>query len=128
MKFLFLINLTFFICGGFLELFSQGLSPQAQTVLDRLSPEQRAMALREANRMRGSGQVAQEDGIIPSATSHRRLLQQVDASGNEEESEVEDEEEDQILILSELELSVTEDLEIEKFQSQYTQQKLDTVV
>ena len=114
MKFLFLINLTFFICGGFLELFSQGLSPQAQTVLDRLSPEQRAMALREANRMRGSGQVAQEDGIIPSATSHRRLLQQVDASGNEEESEVEDEEEDQILILSELELSVTEDLEIEK--------------
>ena len=97
-----------------MTLYSQGLSPQAQAVLDRLSPEQRAMALREANRMRGSGQVAQEDGIIPSATSHRRLLQQVDASGNEEESEVEDEEEDQILILSELELSVTEDLEIEK--------------
>jgi len=114
MKFLFLINLTFFICGGFLELFSQGLSPQAQAALDRLSPKQREMALQEANRLRGSGQVAQEDEVIPSAMSHSRPLQQVDAFGNEEKSEDEDEEENQILILTELELSVSEDLEIEK--------------
>ena len=67
MKFLFLITLTFFICGGFLELFSQGLSPQAQAVLNRLPPEQRAMALQEANRLRGSAGTVQSSKGEPSA-------------------------------------------------------------
>ena len=61
MRFLFLINLTFFICGGFLTLYSQGLSPQAQAVLNRLPPEQRAMALQEANRLRGSAGTVQSN-------------------------------------------------------------------
>lgn len=110
MKFLFLITLTFFICGGFLELFSQGLSPQAQAVLNRLPPEQRAMALQEANRLRGSAGTVQSSKGEPSADAVTSVGQ-VDSSDIEEPSG--DKAEDQILILSELEFSVSEDLKSE---------------
>ena len=67
MRFLFLINLTLFIPGCFLSLYSQSLSPQARAVLDRLPPEQRAMALQEANRLRGTGNNIQGGQTISSA-------------------------------------------------------------
>ena len=110
MRFLFLITLTFFICGGFLTLYSQGLSPQAQAVLNRLPPEQRAMALQEANRLRGSAGTVQNNKGVPSADAVTSVGQ-VDSSDIEEPSG--DKAEDQILILSELEFSVSEDLKLE---------------
>ncbi len=86
MRFLFLINLTFFICGGFLTLYSQGISPQAQAVLNRLPPEQRAMALQEANRLRGSAGTVQSNKGVPSADAVTSV-EQVDSSDIEESSE-----------------------------------------
>ena len=111
MRFLFLINLTFFICGGFLTLYSQGLSPQAQAVLNRLPPEQRAMALQEANRLRGSAGTLQSSKGVPSADAFTSVGQ-VDSSDVEEA--IEGSGENQILILSELETSVSGDLNLEK--------------
>jgi len=111
MRFLFLINLTFFVCGGFLTLYSQGLSPQAQAVLNRLPPEQRAIALQEANRLRGSAGTVQSNNAVPIANAGASV-EQTDSSDIEESSE--DKAEDQILILSELEFSVSEDLKLEK--------------
>jgi protein involved in polysaccharide export with SLBB domain len=111
MRFLFLINLTFFICGGFLALYSQGLSPQAQAILNRLPPEQRAMALQEANRLRGSEGALQNINTVPIANAAASTEET--ASSDMEESGVE-QTEDQILILSELEFSVSEDLKLEK--------------
>jgi polysaccharide biosynthesis/export protein len=111
MKFLLFINFTLLICGGFLELYSQGLSPQAQAVLNRLPPEQRAMALQEANRLRGSASAIQGNGVAKSANSGTSV-EPVDSSDNKEASVGEDE--DQILILSEVEFSVSEDLKLEK--------------
>ena len=111
MRFLFLINLTFFVCGGFLTLYSQGLSPQAQAVLNRLPPEQRAMALQEASRLRGSAGTGQSNNAVPIANAGASV-EQTDSSDIEESSE--DKAEDQILILSELEFSVSEDLKLEK--------------
>ena len=110
MRFLFLINLSFFICGGFLTLYSQGLSPQAQAVLNRLPPEQRAMALQEANRLRSSAGTVNSNKGVPSADAVTSV-DQVDSSDIEESSG--DKAEDQILILSELEFSVSEDLKLE---------------
>ena len=111
MRFLFLINLTFFICGGILTSYSQGISPQAQSVLDRLPPEQRAMALQEANRLRGSAGTVQSNKGVPSAVSVTSVGQ-VDSSDIEEFRR--DKTGDQILILSELEFSVSRDLKLEK--------------
>ena len=111
MRFLFLINLTFFICGGILTLYSQGLSPQAQAVLNRLPPEQRAMALQEANRLRGSAGTVQSNKGTPSADAVTSVGQ-VDSSDIEEA--IEGSGENQILILSELETSVSGDLNLEK--------------
>jgi polysaccharide export outer membrane protein len=111
MRFLFLINLILFICGGFISLYSQGFSPQAQGVLNRLPPEQRAMALQEANRMLGfTGAIKNSQSVLSddAVTS----VEQVELSDIEEPSE--DKPEDQILILSELEFSVNEDLKLEK--------------
>ncbi|MDC1004720.1 SLBB domain-containing protein [Opitutales bacterium] len=111
MKFLFLITLTFFICGGILTLYSQGLSPQAQAVLNRLPPEQRAMALQEANRLSGSAGTVQSSKGEPSADAVTSVGQ-VDSSDIEEA--IEGSGENQILILSELETSVSGDLNLEK--------------
>jgi len=111
MRFLFLINLTFFICGGILTLYSQGISPQAQAVLNRLPPEQRAMALQEANRLRGSAGTVQSNKGTPSADAVTSVGQ-VDSSDIEEA--IEGSGENQILILSELETSVSGDLNLEK--------------
>ena len=111
MRFLFLINLSFFICGGILTLYSQGISPQAQAVLNRLPPEQRAMALQEANRLRGSAGRVQSNKGVPSADAVTSVGQ-VDSSDIEEA--IEGSGENQILILSELETSVSEDLKLEK--------------
>ena len=87
MRFLFLITLTFFICGGFLTLYSQGLSPQAQAVLNRLPPEQRAMALQEANRLRGSAGTVQSSKGEPPADAVTSVGQ-VDSSDIEEPVEI----------------------------------------
>ena len=46
-------------------MYSQGISPQAQAVLNRLPPEQRAMALQEANRLRGSAGTVQSNKGVP---------------------------------------------------------------
>ena len=92
-------------------MYSQGLSPQAQAVLNRLPPEQRAMALQEANRLRGSAGTVQSNKGVPSADAVTSV-EQVDSSDIEESSG--DKAEDQILILSELEFSVSEDLKLEK--------------
>ena len=111
MRFLFLINLTFFICGGFLTLYSQGLSPQTQAVLNRLPPEQRAMALQEANRLRGSAGTVQSNNAVP-ITDAAASVKQTDSSDIDEVNDAKND--DQILILSELESSVIEDLKLEK--------------
>ena len=111
MRFLFLINLTLFIPTCFLSLYSQSLSPQARAVLDRLPPEQRAMALQEANRLRGTGNNMQGDQTISSAVPESPI-KDVDSSKSEEDPE--EENQNQILILSELEFSVSEDLKLEK--------------
>ena len=111
MRFLFLINLISFICGGFHTLYSQGLSPQAKAVLDRLPPEQRAMALQEANRLRDSSDAVRSNKAVPFANADSSVGQ-TDSSDNKKASEGKDE--DQILILSELEFSVSEDLKLEK--------------
>ena len=111
MRLLFLINLTFFVCGGLVTLYSQGLSPKAQAVLHRLPPEQRAMALREANRLRGFAGTVRSNESVPFVNAGASV-DQVDSSDNDEVSD--DKNDDQILILSELEYSVSEDLKIEK--------------
>ena len=111
MRFLFLINLTLFISGCFHSLYSQSLSPQARAVLDRLSPEQRAMALQEANRLRGTGNNMECDQSIPSAVPETPIK---DADSSKTEEDPEEENQNQILILSELEFSVSEDLKLEK--------------
>ena len=111
MRFLFLINLVLFICGGFLTLYSQGLSSHAKAVLDRLPPDQRAMALQEANRLRGSAGTVQSNNAVPIANA-AASIEQTDSSDIEESSV--EQTEDQILILSELEFSVSEDLKLEK--------------
>ncbi len=111
MRFLFLINLTFFIAGDFFRLHSQPLSPQAQTVLNRLPPEKRAMALQEANRLRGAGGNIKE-GQDTSSEVPETPKKHLDSTRIEEGREQEDQ--DQILILSELEFSVSEDLKLEK--------------
>tara|TARA_B110000003_G_scaffold276412_1_gene322722 strand:+ start:3926 stop:6607 length:2682 start_codon:yes stop_codon:yes gene_type:complete len=111
MRFLFFINLIFFVCGGFFTSYSQGLSPEAQAVLNRLPPGQRAMALQEANRLRGSAGAVQTNKagpIVNAVTS----AEHVDSSDIEEA--IEGSGGDQILILSELESSVSEDLKLEK--------------
>ena len=91
-------------------MYSQGLSPQAQAVLNRLPPEQRAMALQEANRLRSSAGTVNSNKGVPSADAVTSV-DQVDSSDIEESSG--DKAEDQILILSELEFSVSEDLKLE---------------
>ena len=91
-------------------MYSQGISPQAQAVLNRLPPEQRAMALQEANRLRSSAGTVQSNKGVPSADAVTSVGQ-VDSSDIEESSG--DKAEDQILILSELEFSVSEDLKLE---------------
>jgi len=111
MRFLFLINLTFFMCGGILTSYSQGISPQAQAVLNRLPPEQRAIALQEANRLRGSAATLESSEGLPSADAVTSVGQ-VDSSDIEEA--IEGSGENQILILSELETSVSGDLNLEK--------------
>ncbi len=96
---------------GSLHCISQGLSPQAQAVLNRLPPEQRAMALQEANRLRGSA------GTVQSNKGVRLLmqsLQSIKLTHLISKNPVRDKAEDQILILSELEFSVSEDLKLEK--------------
>jgi len=111
MRFLFFINLIFFVCGGFFTSYSQGLSPEAQAVLNRLPPGQREMALQEANRLRGSAGAVQTNKagpIVNAVTS----AEHVDSSDIEEA--IEGSGGDQILILSELESSVSEDLKLEK--------------
>ena len=54
-----LILLVFFssILLIFSELPAQNFSPQAQAVLNRLSPDQRAMVLKEADRLQGGNKV-----------------------------------------------------------------------
>jgi protein involved in polysaccharide export with SLBB domain len=111
MRFLFLINLTLFIPGCFLSLYSQSLSPQARAVLDRLPPEQRVMALQEANRLRGTGDNMQGGQTISSAVPETPIK---DADSSKTEEDPEEENQNQILILSELEFSVSEDLKLEK--------------
>ena len=85
-------------------MYSQGLSRQAQAALNRLPPEQRAMALQEANRLRGSAGTVQSNKEVPTADAVTSVGQ-VDSSDIEEFSG--DKAEDEILILSELEFSVS---------------------
>mgnify|MGYP001576148178 FL=1 len=93
----------------FLSLHSQKLSPQAQAVLNRLPPEQRAMALQEANRLRGqprgelSTQSSQSTGGEPKA--------EIKAEVNTQDSV---EKEDELLVLTELELALRADITQEK--------------
>ncbi|MBT3668478.1 MAG: hypothetical protein HN548_13445 [Opitutae bacterium] len=93
----------------FLSLHSQKLSPQAQAVLNRLPPEQRAMALQEANRLRGqprgelSTQSSQSNGGGPKA--------EIKAEVNTLDSV---EKEDELLVLTELELALRADITQEK--------------
>ena len=93
----------------FLSLHSQKLSPQAQAVLNRLPPEQRAMALQEANRLRGqprgelSTQSSQSNGGEPKA--------EIKAEVNTLDSV---EKEDELLVLTELELALRADITQEK--------------
>ena len=68
-------------------MYSQGLSPQAQAVLNRLPPEQRAMALQEANRLRGSAGTVQSNNAVPIADAGASV-EQVDSSDIEESSEI----------------------------------------
>ena len=99
------------MCGGILTSYSQGISPQAQAVLNRLPPEQRAIALQEANRLRGSAATLESSEGLPSADAVTSVGQ-VDSSDIEEA--IEGSGENQILILSELETSVSGDLNLEK--------------
>ena len=93
----------------FLSLHSQKLSPQAQAVLNRLPPEQRAMALQEANRLRG-----QQRGELSTQSSQ--------SNGGEPKAEIKDEvntqdsveKEDELLVLTELELALRADITQEK--------------
>ena len=93
----------------FLSLHSQKLSPQAQAVLNRIPPEQRAMALQEANRLRGqprgelSTQSSQSTGGEPKA--------EIKAEVNTQDSV---EKEDELLVLTELELALRADITQEK--------------
>ena len=93
----------------FLSLHSQKLSPQAQAVLNRLPPEQRAMALQEANRLRGqprgelSTQSSQSNGGEPKAEIKAEVNTQ-DSVGKE----------DELLVLTELELALRADITQEK--------------
>ena len=113
MRFVFLTNLTFFVFGGFLYTYSQGLSPEAQVVLEQLTPEQRKMALQEANRLRrGSVGSIKENNEIVSPANEGGSVTQIEASSTEESDGENDK--DQIIILSELEFSVSEDLKLEK--------------
>ena len=111
MRFLFLINLTIMLKGFLLSLYSQALSPQARAVLDRLPPEQQAVALQEANRLRGTGGNIQGGQTISSEIPETPI-KNLDLSRTEDDSEQKNQ--DQILILTEFEYSVSEDLKLEK--------------
>ena len=66
MRFLFLINLTFFVCGGIPYLVLSGTFPAGTSCAESpSSPEQRAMALQEANRLRGSAGTVQSNNAVP---------------------------------------------------------------
>ncbi len=97
--------------GFLLSLYSQALSPQARAVLDRLPPEQQAVALQEANRLRGTGDNIQGGQTISSEIPETPI-KNLDLSRTEDDSEQKNQ--DQILILTEFEYSVSEDLKLEK--------------
>ncbi len=111
MKFFFLIYSTLIISGGFLSLYPQELSRQAKDVLNRLPPEQRKMALQEANRLRSAGKDSKMEQIASPGASEN-LKKYGDSTRIEENREQKNE--DPIFILSELENSVSKDLKLEK--------------
>ena len=91
-------------------MYSQGIPPQAQTVLNRLSPEQRQMALMEANRLRGSVVSKNDNGKL--LQNEDATVDKVDSSDFERSDEINVE--NKILTLTKLEVSVSEDLKLEK--------------
>ena len=97
------ILLTFF------ELTAQNLSPQAQAVLNRLSPDQRAMALQEADRFRVSNKVTEisnpESVINEDSSTDINLENQVETTLDQQ---------DKLIIFTELEVSLLTDIEQEK--------------
>ena len=100
----FLVSLLF---QPFQSSYSQGLSPQAQGVINRLPPDQRAMALQEASRLSGNSGGNYPTSTLPLVTQEQEQEQILNIG-------VEEEVVDEVLILSELESSVRADLKLEK--------------
>ncbi|MEJ6524416.1 MAG: SLBB domain-containing protein [Opitutales bacterium] len=107
MKQLLLSFLVSLIFQPFQPSYSQGLSPQAQAVINRLPPGQRAMALQEASRLRGHSGGNQPTSAVTPVTQEEEEI-----SNDEADEHVV--EEDEVLILSDLEFSVGADLKLEK--------------
>ena len=74
MKQLLLSFLVSLIFQPFQPSYSQGLSPQAQAVINRLPPDQRAMALQEASRLRGHSGGNQPTSAVTPATQEQEEI------------------------------------------------------
>ncbi len=108
MKILILLVAFFSIILTFSRVPAQNLSPQAQAVLNRLSPDQRAMALKEADRLRGGNKISDN---TPASEIDADAHQDTKAENKFETHETE---EDKLIILTELEVSLQADIEQEK--------------
>ena len=116
-----LFFVTSFVLTAFSLLYSQELSPQAKAVLNRLPPEQRALALQEANRH--SSKVSSNDFGKPtnqaSEETQNANLEAID------EKETQNNIQDEIFMLKELEFFIREDLTLEKKNFEQARLELD---
>ena len=93
---------------SFSKVSAQSLSPQAQAVLNRLPAEQRAMALQEADRLRG------RNNVSGNKTDSKISAEAIQDTKAEDEIETPGVEEDKLMIFAELEVSLMSDIEQEK--------------
>ena len=93
---------------SFSKVSAQSLSPQAQAVLNRLPAEQRAMALQEADRLRGKNEISENK------TDSKINADAIQDTKAENEFETPKVEEDKLIIFAELEVSLMSDIEQEK--------------
>ena len=107
-------------------LFSQTLSPEAQSILDRLPPAQKKMALSEMDRLKRDDYQDQDTTAITEIEKDKivkPLNYSEDLDNGEQNEELE---EDKLAILEKLQLSVDFDLDQEKKKLLEAQEKLST--
>ena len=122
-KFLFITLFCFFLIT---MSFAQTLSPGAQSILDRLPPDQKAMAISQMDRLRSDNYQGEKTSAIKEIDEEQEdksLNHLKDLDNREQEEELD---EDKLAILEKLQLSVDFDLDQEKKKLLEAQEKLST--